>query len=125
MPIMQSKSLKLNLRRTQSRRQALAAGAFDAVATSHFADGGLGAVPLAEAVVRATERPANFKFLYELDMPIVDKIETIVREVCTSPNFSHLCFCGDICMCNERTYLNFCLCFCRDMCVRNEHRYLN
>lgn len=36
---------------------------------------------LAEAVVKATESPADFKFLYDLDKPIVEKIEIIVKEV--------------------------------------------
>ena len=36
---------------------------------------------LAEAVVRASEKPADFKFLYPLDVPIKQKIETIAREV--------------------------------------------
>jgi formyltetrahydrofolate synthetase len=39
-------------------------------------------VKLAEAVVAACAQPSQFRFLYDLDQPIVDKIETIVREVC-------------------------------------------
>src|SRR5688500_19995703 len=44
-------------------------------------EGGKGAVALAEAVVKAAEKPSNFKFLYELDRPIKEKIETICREI--------------------------------------------
>ena len=56
-------------------------GVADAVVADHFSQGGAGAVALAEAVVRASEKPANFKFLYPLDLPIKQKIETIAREV--------------------------------------------
>ncbi len=63
------------------RESALRAGAFDAVVTQHWADGGEGAIPLAEAVARAAEEPASFRFLYDLDLPIKEKIETLAREV--------------------------------------------
>jgi len=56
-------------------------GAEDAVVCSHWADGGPGALALAEAVVRAAEKPANFQFLYPLDWSIKRKIETIAREI--------------------------------------------
>src|SRR5580700_7677835 len=63
------------------RRLAIAAGAADAVVSNHWAEGGAGAVNLAKAVVAACEKPANFHFLYPLEMSIKDKIETIVREM--------------------------------------------
>jgi formyltetrahydrofolate synthetase len=53
----------------------------DAVVSDHFSQGGAGAIALAEAVVRASEKPADFKFLYPLEMSIKEKIETIAREV--------------------------------------------
>lgn len=56
-------------------------GVADAVVADHFSQGGAGAVELAEAVVRASEKPADFKFLYPLDVPLKQKIETIAREV--------------------------------------------
>ena len=56
-------------------------GAFDAVISNHWEEGGKGAVGLAEAVVKASEQPTNFEFLYPLDWPIKQKIETIAREV--------------------------------------------
>lgn len=56
-------------------------GAFDAVISNHWEEGGKGAVGLAEAVVKASEQPTNFDFLYPLDWPIKQKIETIAREV--------------------------------------------
>jgi len=36
---------------------------------------------LAEAVVRASETDSNFTFLYDLDLPIVDKIRTIAQKI--------------------------------------------
>jgi formyltetrahydrofolate synthetase len=56
-------------------------GVADAVVADHFSLGGTGAVALAEAVIRASEKPADFKFIYPLDVPIKQKIETIAREV--------------------------------------------
>lgn len=63
------------------RRAALEAGAMDAVVSTHWMDGGAGAVALAEAVVRAAEQPSHFRFLYPLEMSIKEKIETIAREI--------------------------------------------
>lgn len=47
---------------------AKAAGAFDAVRSSHWADGGAGAVALGQAVQKASEAPSKFKFLYDLEV---------------------------------------------------------
>ncbi len=55
-------------------------GAFAAVKSTHWADGGAGAVEFAQAVVDACEQPSDFKFLYPLDWPIKKKIEFICRE---------------------------------------------
>jgi len=63
------------------RRAALEFGAYDAVVTEHWEKGGEGAVGLAKAVMKAAEQPSEFHFLYDLDMPIKAKIETICREV--------------------------------------------
>ncbi len=56
-------------------------GAEDAVESSHWMEGGAGAVKLAEAVVKAAEKPSQFTFLYPLDIPIKDKIELICKEI--------------------------------------------
>ena len=56
-------------------------GIVDAVVADHFSQGGAGAVELAEAVVKASELPSNFKFLYPLEMSLKDKIETIACEI--------------------------------------------
>ncbi len=57
------------------------AGAETAVMTDHWTNGGDGSVALAEAVVAACEKPSDFNFLYPLDIPIKDKIETIAKEI--------------------------------------------
>lgn len=56
-------------------------GAFDAVVSKHWSQGGQGALDLAKAVVAATSQPSNFKFLYQLNRPIKEKIEIISREM--------------------------------------------
>jgi formate--tetrahydrofolate ligase len=64
------------------RDAALAAGARDAVVATHFVDGGAGATDLAEAVWAATEDAgAGFRLLYPDEMPLDEKIETIVTKV--------------------------------------------
>jgi formyltetrahydrofolate synthetase len=63
------------------RKAALEFGAQDAVVSTHWADGGAGALALAKAVVNAAEKPSNFKFLYPLELSIKEKIETIAKEI--------------------------------------------
>ena len=53
----------------------------DAVETTVFTDGGQGGVELAEKVVELCENDNDFKYLYELDLPIKEKIETIAKEI--------------------------------------------
>jgi formyltetrahydrofolate synthetase len=62
-------------------RIAKQAGAEAAVMSDHWAHGGAGAVELAKAVVEACNKPSHFKFLYPLDQPLKQKIETIAKEV--------------------------------------------
>jgi formate--tetrahydrofolate ligase len=63
------------------RERALAAGAMDAVVSDVHARGGEGGVALAEAVMKAADAPSDFKFLYEDDLTIAEKLEVIAREV--------------------------------------------
>ena len=63
------------------RQAAVEAGAEDAIVCRHWMEGGKGAVQLAEAVVKAVEKPSNFKFLYSLDISIKEKIETICTQI--------------------------------------------
>ncbi|EFJ51458.1 hypothetical protein VOLCADRAFT_79713 [Volvox carteri f. nagariensis] len=64
------------------KEAALAAGASDAVICAHHGFGGAGAVQLGEAVVEACSgTKPEFKFLYDVDLPIKEKIEIIAREM--------------------------------------------
>jgi methylenetetrahydrofolate dehydrogenase (NADP+)/methenyltetrahydrofolate cyclohydrolase/formyltetrahydrofolate synthetase/formate--tetrahydrofolate ligase len=63
------------------RQAALDAGADDSVESNVWAKGGEGGAALAEAVVKACEKPSDFKFLYPLDIPIKDKIEILATKV--------------------------------------------
>ena len=65
------------------RQASLAAGAFDAVVSNHWAEGGKGAEALGHAVIAACEagKAENFKFLYDLDLPIRAKVEAISKEI--------------------------------------------
>jgi formyltetrahydrofolate synthetase len=63
------------------REVSLGAGAEDAVTTEHHARGGEGARALAEAVAAACEQPSDFDYLYPLERPIKEKIETIATKV--------------------------------------------
>ena len=62
------------------RRVATEEGARCAVST-HWAEGGAGALELAQAVIEAAEEPTDFSFLYELDQPIKAKIEKIATTI--------------------------------------------
>ena len=53
----------------------------DFAVTKCFAEGGSGSIELAEKVVEACEKPNNFHCLYDIDMPLYDKIETVAREI--------------------------------------------
>jgi len=63
------------------KENALAAGAEDAVLSDVWRYGGKGGEDLARAVVKAAEKPNNFKFLYPLDISIKEKIETIATKI--------------------------------------------
>ena len=56
-------------------------GAFDCVISNHYCEGGLGAIELAKKLAIACEKKSDFKFLYELDLPILEKITIISREM--------------------------------------------
>jgi len=62
------------------RRIAEAAGA-RAVCSEHWLKGGPGAVELAEAVIETCNEPNHFEFLYDLKMPLRQRIELIAKEV--------------------------------------------
>ncbi|XP_061668384.1 monofunctional C1-tetrahydrofolate synthase, mitochondrial isoform X1 [Syngnathoides biaculeatus] len=56
-------------------------GASDAVPCHHWAQGGRGSLELARAVKAASGRPNNFQFLYDVEMPILEKIRVIAQKV--------------------------------------------
>jgi formate--tetrahydrofolate ligase len=49
--------------------------------SEHWQYGGDGAIELAQAVIEACEEPAELKYLYPLEMPLRERVETIAREV--------------------------------------------
>ncbi len=63
------------------RRAALDAGADSAAVSLAWEQGGEGCVELAQAVVDATEKENDMKFLYPLDVSIKEKIETIAKNI--------------------------------------------
>ncbi|WFD35360.1 hypothetical protein MCUN1_002214 [Malassezia cuniculi] len=63
------------------REQALAAGADAAVTCNHWAEGGAGAVDLANALIGTLDGESHFQFLYDVNDSIASKIETIARSM--------------------------------------------
>ena len=51
------------------------------VVAKHWADGGKGAIEVAQQVVELCEEPNNFKFVYPDDMPLWDKMKTIATKI--------------------------------------------
>uniref|UniRef100_A0A8U7MDM0 formate--tetrahydrofolate ligase n=1 Tax=Corvus moneduloides TaxID=1196302 RepID=A0A8U7MDM0_CORMO len=62
-------------------KMAKESGAFDAVPCNHWSAGGRGAVKLAQAVEKAANQKNSFKYLYSLELPIVEKIRIIAQKV--------------------------------------------
>ena len=63
------------------RKKAIAAGAEDAVLSEVWEKGGEGGRDLAKAVDKAANKPSNFKFLYDINASIKQKIETIATKI--------------------------------------------
>jgi methylenetetrahydrofolate dehydrogenase (NADP+) / methenyltetrahydrofolate cyclohydrolase / formyltetrahydrofolate synthetase len=74
------------------REEAIAAGAEDAILANHWAEGGKGAVDLANGVIAASQKQKDFKLLYTLEGTVQDRIEKIGREMygADSVEFSEL-----------------------------------
>ncbi|XP_063985339.1 C-1-tetrahydrofolate synthase, cytoplasmic isoform X1 [Diachasmimorpha longicaudata] len=60
---------------------AIKGGARTAVVCNHWAEGGRGALELADAVIAATEESSNFELLYGLECSIEKKIRTIAEKM--------------------------------------------
>ncbi|KAF3760844.1 hypothetical protein M406DRAFT_47692 [Cryphonectria parasitica EP155] len=64
------------------REESIAAGAEDAILSNHWAEGGKGAVKLAEGIIAASQKPKNdFKLLYGLDGTVQERIEAIAKKM--------------------------------------------
>ncbi len=51
------------------------------IVAKHFAEGGKGAVELAKEVVRLCDLPNNFRYVYESEQPLWDKMKSIATQV--------------------------------------------
>ncbi len=65
-------------------------GAEDAVVSEAWEKGGEGAKELAYAVIKAANKPNNFKFLYPLDIPIEEKIHIIATKIYGAKSVEYL-----------------------------------
>ncbi|MDX1993868.1 MAG: formate--tetrahydrofolate ligase [bacterium] len=63
------------------KRISIEAGALGAAVSRHHAEGGKGAMELAEMVVQAAETPSEFRYLYDVNQPIKAKIEAIATRI--------------------------------------------
>jgi formate--tetrahydrofolate ligase len=62
-------------------RQIAAEAGVRVAVTRHVAEGGKGALELAALVIEAANEPTSFHYLYNLDLPLVDKIEKVAKEI--------------------------------------------
>ena len=53
----------------------------DAITCEHWAKGGNGTIDLANKVVELADQPNNFKYIYEEDIPLIDKVKNIAKEI--------------------------------------------
>ena len=53
----------------------------DAITCKHWANGGEGTVDLADKVVELAEEENNFKYIYEDDLPLIEKVRKIAKEI--------------------------------------------
>jgi len=62
-------------------RRMVEAEGVQAAVSEHWRRGGEGALELADAVLDACEQPVSFRYLYERDTPLRERIERIARQV--------------------------------------------
>ena len=65
----------------QAIRDIAASMGVRAAVSTHFVEGGKGAMELAEAVAATANEPANFKFLYSDTATLREKIETVATKI--------------------------------------------
>ncbi|KAL5452195.1 hypothetical protein PMIN06_006018 [Paraphaeosphaeria minitans] len=63
------------------KEEALAAGAEDAIAANHWAEGGKGAVDLAKGIIAASNAKSDFKLLYDLEGTVQERIDAIAQKM--------------------------------------------
>lgn len=63
------------------QKYSLSVGADYAVPSNHWAKGGEGAVELAKAVIEACKDESEFKFLYDVNLPLEEKMNIIAKEM--------------------------------------------
>lgn len=71
------------------KRIAVESGAIGAAVSCHWAEGGKGAMELAEMVIEAANQPGEFRFLYDLELPIKEKIKTIATKIYGAEDVSY------------------------------------
>jgi len=75
------------------KKASMESGAFDAVLANHWAEGGKGAIDLAKSVMAACKKQRElgntFKFLYDLNLSIKEKIESIAKEIYRADGVSY------------------------------------
>ena len=100
------------------RAAASEAGAHAAAPTTHWANGGQGAVEMAEAVEDACTVPGDFSLLYPDDLSLKEKISTIAQNVYGAEDVSYTALAnrqlaqyekagfGDLPICMAKTHLS-------------------
>lgn len=63
------------------RSESLTAGADAAVVSNHWAEGGKGAKALAEATIAVCEGESEFKFLYDVNATLEEKMASVAKEI--------------------------------------------
>lgn len=63
------------------REEAIAAGAEDAILANHWAEGGKGAVDLANGIIAASEMPKEMTLTYDLEGSVQKRIEAIGQKM--------------------------------------------
>ncbi|KAJ4299419.1 tetrahydrofolate synthase [Kalmusia sp. IMI 367209] len=63
------------------KEEALAAGAEDAIAANHWAEGGKGAVDLAKGIIAASNAKSDFKLLYGLEGSVQERMDAIAQKM--------------------------------------------
>ena len=71
------------------KKIARESGAYDVCVSDLWEKGGEGGKDLASAVVKAADERSDFRFLYPLEMPIKEKIETIATKIYGAKDVSY------------------------------------